>query len=280
MIVYFNEEFIPKEKVIISPDDRGFLFADGAYEVIRSYNGKLFKLDEHIERMARSLRELRINYPGINELKKVAEKLIRINNLREEQALIYIQVTRGKAPRTHFFPKEETVPTVYVAASVFHYDPQKLAKGIKIILVPDMRWKRCDIKSVALLPNVLARQQAKDNGADEAVFVRDGFITEGTHTNFCAVFDGKLFTHPVNNHILAGITRKVVLSLCSQMDISVEESTIPEQKLKEADELMIVGTTVEIMPVVKVDDFKIGNGKPGPITLELQRRFYLLLEHS
>ena len=280
MIVYFNEEFIPKEKVIISPDDRGFLFADGAYEVIRSYEGKLFKLDEHLKRLARSLRELRITYSGINELKKVAEKLIRINNLSEGQALIYIQVTRGKAPRTHFFPKEKTIPTVYVAASVFHYDPQKLVKGIKIILVPETRWKRCDIKSVALLPNVLARQQAKDNGADEAVFVRDGFITEGTHTNFCAIFDGKLFTHPVNNHILSGITRRVVLDLCSEMNISLVESPIPEQKIKEADELMIVGTTVEISPVVKVDDLRIGNGKPGSITLELQRRFYLLLEQS
>jgi len=280
MIVYFNEEFISKEEVHISPDDRGFLFADGAYEVIRSYEGKLFKLDEHLKRLARSLRELRITYSGINELKKVAEKLIRINNLSEEQVLIYIQVTRGKAPRTHFFPKEETVPTVYVAASAFHYDPQKLVDGVKIILVPEMRWKRCDIKSIALLPNVLARQQAKDNSADEAVFVRDGITTEGTHTNFCAVFEGQLFTHPVNNHILAGITRKVVLDLCSEMNISVIESPIPETKLKEADELMIVGTTVEVLPVVKVDDFKIGNGKPGSITLELQRKFYLLLEQS
>ena len=143
-----------------------------------------------------------------------------------------------------------------------------------------MRWKRCDIKSISLLPNVLARQQAKEKGADEAVFVRDGIITEGTHTNVCAIFDGKLFTHPVNNHILAGITRKVVLDLCSKKNISIEESPIPEQKLLEADELMIVGTTVEIMPVVKVDDLKIGNGKPGPITSELQRRFYLLLEQS
>ncbi len=280
MIVFFNEEFIPKEKVNISPDDRGFLFADGAYEVIRSYNGKLFKLDEHLKRLARSLRELRISCSEINQLKNVAEELIRINNLGEEQALIYFQITRGKAPRTHSFPKEETIPTVYVAASIFHYDPQKLEKGVKIILVPEMRWKRCDIKSVALLPNVLTRQQAEDNGADEAVFVRDGIITEGTHTNFCAVFDGKLFTHPVNNHILAGITRRVVLDLCSEMNVSVEESPIPEEKLKEADELMIVGTTVEIMPVIQVGDFKIGSGKPGPITLELQRRFYLLQEQS
>ncbi|NQV19388.1 MAG: D-amino-acid transaminase [Armatimonadetes bacterium] len=280
MIAYFNGEFIPKEKVIISPDDRGFLFADGAYEVIRSYNGKLFKPDEHIERMQRSLEELRIKYSEIYKLKKVAEELIRINTLGEVQALIYIQITRGKALRTHSFPEEETIPTVYVTASAFHYDPQKLVKGVKIILVPEMRWKRCDIKSVALLPNVLARQQAKDNGADEAVFVRDGVITEGTHTNFCAIFDGKLFTHPVNNHILAGITRKIVLDLCSKMNISVVESPIAETKLKEADELMIVGTTVEIMPVVKVDDLKIGNRKPGPITLELQRKFYLLLEQS
>ena len=280
MIVYFNGEFIPKEKVQVSPDDRGFLFADGAYEVIRSYEGKLFKLEEHLRRLARSLGELRIHYPGICELKEIAEKLIRINNLCKGQALIYIQVTRGKAQRTHFFPEEETIPTVYLAASVFHYDPQKLSEGIKIILVPETRWQRCDIKSVALLPNVLARQQAKERGADEAVFVRDGIITEGTHTNFFAVFEDKLFTHPVNNHILAGITRKVVLDLCSQLDISVEEIAIPETKLKEVDELMIVGTTTEITPVVQVGHLKIGNGKPGPITLELQRRFYLMQEQS
>ena len=165
MIVYFNGQFMPKNEVKISPDDRGFLFADGAYEVIRAYHGKLFKIDRHIERMTRSLRELRIKEPEQEIYEDVAEELIQNNDLLNGEALIYIQVTRGAAPRRHAFPGSDTPPTVYAYASPFQPFPERLTHGVKITLVPDIRWTRCDIKSVSLLPNVLANQAAQQAGA-------------------------------------------------------------------------------------------------------------------
>mgnify|MGYP001076566341 CR=1 FL=1 len=273
MIVYFNGQFMPKEEVKISPDDRGFLLGDGVYEVIRSYSGRLFKVEEHIRRLARSLRELRIEGVDTEALKGIAEELIEYNELERGDAKLYVQVTRGVAPRRHSFPDGETSPTVYATASAFQPPRGKWEHGVKVILVPDIRWARCDIKSVALLPNILANQQAKERGAEEAIFVRNGAITEGSHTSFCAVFDGELTTHPKSNYILAGIMRETVLDLCDELDIPVKEFPIFERDLKEADEVMILGTTSEIMPVVQVDDWQVGDGKPGPIAVRLQRAY-------
>ncbi|MFC1975837.1 D-amino-acid transaminase [Chloroflexota bacterium] len=273
MIIYFNGQFMLKNEVKVSPDDRGFLFADGAYEVIRAYHGNLFKIDRHIERMARSLRELRIKGPEHEIFKDVAEQLIQNNDLLDGEALVYLQVTRGAAPRRHAFPGSDTPPTVYAYASPFQPFPEKLTHGVRIILVPDIRWTRCDIKSVSLLPNVLAHQQAKENGVDEAIFIRDGAITEGTHTNFGAVFDGQLITYPKSHYILAGITREVVLNLCRELNIPIKEFPILVDDLKKADEAMLLSTTSEVTPVVQVDDWPVGNGKPGPITTTLQRAF-------
>jgi D-alanine transaminase len=273
MIAYFNGQYVSKENIKISPDDRGFLFADGVYEVIRSYGGRLFKIDEHLSRLSRSLEELRMAPVSLAHLKTVAEQLMHRNNLENEDATLYIQITRGVAPRKHPFPDPETSPTVYVSASVLQPSPAEWETGIAVILVPDLRWQRCDIKSLGLLPNVLASQQAKEQGASEAVFVRDGVITEGSHTSFCAVFDGELVTHPANHHILDGITRSVVLDLCVTLGISVRESPILERTLKGASELMVLGTTSEVVPVVRVDDWVVGDGKPGPITSKLKQAF-------
>lgn len=273
MIAYFNGQYVSKENIKISPDDRGFLFADGVYEVIRSYGGRLFRIDDHLSRLSHSLGELRMAPVSLSHLKTVADQLLHRNNLENEDATLYIQITRGVAPRKHPFPDPETSPTVYVSASVLQPSPAEWETGIAVILVPDLRWGRCDIKSVGLLPNVLASQQAKEQGASEAVFVRDGVITEGSHTSFCAVFDGALVTHPANHHILAGITRSVVLGLCVTLGISVRESPILERTLKGASELMVLGTTSEVVPVVRVDDWAVGDGKPGPITSKLKQAF-------
>lgn len=280
MIAYFNGQFVSKEDVKISPDDRGFLFSDGVYEVIRSYGGSLFKIDDHLERLSRSLRELHMATAFLTHLKTLADQLMQRNNLENEDATLYIQITRGVAPRKHAFPDIETSPTVYISASALQPFHEEWEKGITIILVPDIRWGRCDIKSVGLLPNVLASQQAKERGAAEAVFVRDGVITEGSHTSFCAVFDGRLVTHPANNHILPGITRRVVLDLCVTLGIPFRESPILERTLTGASELMVLGTTSEIVPVVRVNDRVVGDGKPGPITSKLQRAFRDLVAGS
>ena len=273
MIAYFNGKFIPKEKISISPDDRGFLFADGVYEVICSYGGKLFKLEEHLKRLERSLHELHMAWLPMNSIGSIAKELIDRNELSSVHATIYIQITRGAAPRNHVFPEKDTPLTVYVAASPIRPPYTEREKGIKVITLPDIRWGRCDIKSVSLLPNVLASQQAKENGATEAIFIRNGIITEGSHTNVCAVFDGRLATHPADNHILGGITRSVVLNLCLALDIPFSESPIPEKELKHADELMVLGTTYEILPVVQVNDWKVGNGDPGAVTRTLQQAY-------
>ncbi|QTA88651.1 D-amino-acid transaminase [Desulfonema magnum] len=274
MIVYFNNRFIPKEEVKISPDDRGFLFADGVYEVIRSYDGKLFRVEDHLNRLERSLRELRIKGPDTKNFKTIADKLIQDNHMGNGDAALYIQITRGAAtPRKHVFPDKETPPTVYAYAYPFQSPHEEWKKGIKVILVPDIRWTRCDIKSVGLLPNAMACQQARENGAGEAVFVRDGVITEGSHTNFCAIFDKELVTYPKSNYILAGITRKVVSEICRELNIPVREFPIFEKDIEKADECMVLGTTTEVMPVVQVNDHIVGDGKPGPLTMKLQQAF-------
>lgn len=278
MIAYLNGQYLPGEQLKISPNDRGFLFADGAYEVIRYYDGKPFHTDEHLQRLARSIGELRISHQNIEHLNRVAQNLIKDNNLTSGQATVYIQITRGAATRTHRFPPEGTPATVYAYAAPFKPHQNELDNGTKIILVSDTRWSRCDIKSISLLPNILAHQLAIDNGATEAVFVRDGVVTEGTHTNFCAIFNGQFITAPRSNYILAGVTREIVINLCRELNIRVKEFPILEPDLKKADELLLVGTTVEITPVVQVDDWNVAGGLPGPLTRKLQESFYDLIK--
>jgi len=279
MIAYFNGQFLPREEIRISPDDRGFLFADGVYEVIRAYGGKPFKMSEHLKRLARSLKEIRIDFPEVEKLAAVGEKLIAVNNLGEgEYATIYIQITRGAASRKHTFPDEPVPPTVYVAASPGISQRAKIEKGVKIILVPDIRWTRCDIKSISLLPNVLANQQAKENGAEEAVFVRNGKITEGSHTNFFMIFDGQVRTHPLNTHILPGITRDIIRDLCRKFKIPFREEIVSEKDLPKAEEMFLSGTSREVTPVIQVDNWEVGQGTPGPLTIRLREAYKKMLD--
>lgn len=277
MLAYFNGQFVPKEDITISPDDRGFLFADGVYEVVRSYRGQLFQLQGHMARLRRSLHEMQIEAVDVEELGAVAQELLQKNNLLTEDGTVYMQVTRGVAPRKHAFPSKGTLPTVYVAASPLKVPTEKLASGVKTIRVPDIRWARCDIKSVALTPNVLANEQAHAQGAEEAIFVRDGVVTEGSHSNFAAVFNGELVTHPKSNCILAGITREIVLELCATSGIPFREFPIFEKELEQAEEALLFGTTTEVMPVVQIEDNMVGSGRPGPLTRKLQGLFAELI---
>jgi D-alanine transaminase len=280
MIAYFNGRYLPKEEIKISPDDRGFLFADGVYEVIRAYGGKPFKMEEHLQRLARSLKEIRIDYPAVAELAAVGKKLIAANHLSAgEYATLYIQITRGAASsRKHPFPDEPVPPTVYVAAFPGISQKAKIENGVKIILVPDIRWSRCDIKSISLLPNVLANQQAKENGAEEAVFVRDGVITEGSHTNFFMVFEGRVLTHPLNGHILPGVTREIIRDLCAGLNLPFREALVSEKDLPRAEEMFLSGTSMEVTPVIQVDNRKVGRGGPGPVTVRLREAYKKMLD--
>lgn len=273
MIGYLNGSYLPHEDIRISPNDRGFLFGDGVYEVIRAYRGKFFSAAEHLVRMRRSLRQLEIADVDVELVRHVAEELLVRNALTNKDATVYVQVTRGVAPRRHAFPDPQTQPTVFLTASAFNPPNGKSETGVKAILVPDIRWARCDIKSIALTPNVLANQRAVECGAEEAIFVRNGIVTEGSHSNFAAVYHGVVQTHPKTNQILAGITREITLHLCHELEIPVNEFPIFENDLHQADEAMLLSTSNEVMPVIQLGDGLVGEGKPGPITLRLQHAF-------
>jgi D-alanine transaminase len=273
MTVYFNGRYMDRDEVRISPDDRGFVFGDGVYEVIRTYDRRLFRLESHLARLSRSLSELRIAYKDVQGLGAVCAELLARNTVPTKEATVYLQITRGAAPRYHAFPSPETPPTVYACARPLAADEGAQREGIKAILVSDNRWGRCDIKSVALLANVLAFQRALDQGAQEAVFVRDGLVTEGSHANAFAVIDGIVRTAPLSGHVLPGITREVVLEVCAAEGIRVDQGPLPEKAFIEAQEAFITGTGAEIMPVVRLGDRPVGDGKPGPVTRRLQRAF-------
>ena len=272
MIAYFNGRFLPEEDIRISPEDRGFVFADALYEVIRTYEGRLFETQAHWDRLSYGAKALRFNRTDFGDLTDVAETLLRENGLTQGDATVYVQVTRGQAPRSHAFPPQETPLTIYASSRAFF--PKGFATdGVSVILVSDQRWARCDIKTIGLTANVLAQQQAQDHGAYEALFVRDGAVLEGTHTNLFTVFDGTVVTPPRTNYILGGITRQVILDLCKELSIPAVESPVFESRLTEADEIMVVGTTTEITPVIRVNGQKLRSGVPGEITHRLWKAF-------
>ncbi|HEY2825147.1 MAG TPA: aminotransferase class IV [Gemmatimonadales bacterium] len=272
MTVFFNGQYMAKDQVRISPEDRGFLFADGIYEVIRSYDGKLFRTADHLARMKRGLAALEIRGVDTDAIGAAAGELVRRNDLTKGSATIYVQVSRGAAPRTHFFPDPPATPTVYASASALKPkgDP---VRGVSVITVPDTRWARCDIKSVSLLPNTLANEQAHKAGVIEAIFVRDGVALEGTSSTFFAVVDGELRTAPLNNYVLGSITRIVVLELCRSAGLAYAETPVFVTDLPRASEMFLASTTVEVMPITTVDGRPVGDGKPGPVARRLRDLF-------
>jgi len=270
MIVYLNGVYMPKEEARISPDDRGFLFGDGVYEVVRAHEGHFFRAASHWQRLRNSLAATEIVGPTDAEVQSIAETLLDKNGLRSGQATVYLQITRGVAPRKHGYPQPPVPATVYAYAAPFTPLHEKWLSGVRVITAADNRWARCNIKATSLLPSILANRQAQVAGVHEVLLVRDGAVTEGSHTNFAAVRDGTLITHPANNFILNGITRVVALELCKELNIPVRENPVPESELRALDEAMLLGTTNDVMPVVQINDWPIGTGRPGPVTRRLQ----------
>jgi D-alanine transaminase len=261
--VYFGRGIVPRDRAVVSIDDRGFLFGDAVYEVIRVVRGRLVEPERHLRRLARSLREVGLPAPAL-DLPAVAAELIRRNDLGEREATVYAQVSRGAAPRKHAFPPDETPPTVLVTVTPFTPRLDLITQGVAAITLPDVRWSRCDIKSVNLLPNVLAAQRAAEAGAFEAILVRDGVVTEATRSNVLAVVDGVVRTHPTGPLILPGVTREVVLELAVEAAIPVREEALGADELFAAEELLLTGTTADVTPVVTVDGRPVGRG-PGPV---------------
>lgn len=272
-LVYFNGNYIPKNEVSISPDDRGFLFAEGIYEVVRWYQGFFYDMDSHVARMKRSLREITITWPEEDNFPVIARELVRMNNLRISSALVYLEVTRGAANRTHSFPKPAVNPTVYAYAKEFVPENNGRESGVGIMLSEDIRWGRCDIKSIALLPNTLKYQEALDKGFFEVAFVRNGLITECSHSNIFFVVNGILFTHPESAFILSGVTRKNIIKIARKTGIPVKEEAIDDKMLGSVQEVFITNTSGEVTPVTKINDITIGEGTPGPLTRTIRERF-------
>ncbi len=257
------------------------MFGDGVYEVWRVIDGRAFEADAHLERLAFGLGELRIAPPAIAqpaEFHAMAHRLLGAGGLGEGEATLYLEITRGAAPRTHQFPPPGTRPTVFAVANRLEPPETLRAKGAMAITTPDVRWLRCDIKTVQLLPNVLAKQAAVEKGATEAIFVRDGVVTEGSHTNAFGVLDGAVRTHPSNHLILSGVTRSVVLGIARRLGLMVREEPFRESDIARLTELFVVGTTTDVMPLVRVNDQTIGAGVPGPIATRLQRELRARLD--
>ncbi|MCY3704639.1 MAG: D-amino acid aminotransferase [Gammaproteobacteria bacterium] len=272
--VYLNGEYLPRAEARVAADDRGFLLSDGIYEVTPAYGGRFFRGDRHLARMTRGLAALRIDY-DTGRLSAVKQRLLELNGLADADfAYVYMQVTRGTAPRTHYFPPHAVEPTVYAYARP-HQRPssETWGRGYRAITAPDRRWARVDIKSIALLPNVLAMQAAVDTGVDDVILVRDGVAIEGAHSNFFAVRGGALVTHPATHQILHGITREYVLELAAGLGIPVELRPLAVEELASASEAFLTGTTTEVHPIVEIDGRPVGDGRVGPLAKRLSEAF-------
>ncbi|HEY0476858.1 MAG TPA: D-amino-acid transaminase [Kofleriaceae bacterium] len=270
--VYLNGEFVPHERATVSVDDRGFVFGDGIYEGIRAIDGRLFEWQAHADRMLDGLRGIRIDFGAdrVAALAGVCERLLRDNELTTGDGFLYLQVTRGAAPRAHAFPPAGTPPTVFASASRLHRRPELQQRGVKAITHEDMRWTRCDWKTVNLLGAVLARQAAIDAGAFEAIMLRDGVVTEGASSTIFAVVDGALRTHPLGHRILPSVTRKVVMACIAELRLPLEERAVTEAELGRATEVFLCGTANNVTPIITVDGRPVGSGAPGPLTARVR----------
>ncbi|MGN6455762.1 MAG: D-amino acid aminotransferase [Achromobacter mucicolens] len=268
--VYLNGEFLRVDEAKVSVLDRGFIFGDGIYEVVPVYQGNAFRMAEHLDRLDRSLAALRIAQPfdrsgWIN----LIEQLLDRSNL--DTCIVYLQVTRGVAKRDHPFPSPAVTPTVFgMIAAWSPPTAAQRAQGLSAISIPDERWLHCEIKSVSLLGNVLAKQQAVDAQVDEVLQFRDGYLTEGASTNIWVVSGGKLLAPPKNNLILEGIRYGLMGELAAEAGIPFESRRISQAEVEQADELMLSSATKEVLAIVSLDGKPVGSGKPGPVFEQLR----------
>jgi len=276
-VAYVSGRYVPQSAAMVSIEDRGYQFADGVYEVIAVHHGRLLDLGLHFERLARSLGEMRIA-PPVSDLvlEGILARVIRLNRLKD--GFVYLQITRGVAPRDHAFPVAARPQIVATAKRLKPADPLQWERGVKVVTIPEQRWARRDIKSVSLLPNVLGKQLAREQGAYEAWQVEpDGTVTEGTSSNAWIVsLAGELVTAPAGPRILNGVTRLVTIELARRAQIRVVERHFTVEEAKAAREAFLTATTTLVLPVTKIDDRVIGDGKPGPIAERLRD---LMREH-
>ncbi len=271
-IAYVNGDFVPDSEAKVSIFDRGFLFADGVYEVTPVVNGKLVDYDAHAERLDRSLSELRMAWPcTMPELRSMHEELITRNKLKE--GIIYMQVTRGVADRMFNFPKDITSSLVAFPQVMALVDNPNARVGVKVVTIPDIRWLRRDIKSIMLLAPVLGKQAAYEQGAQEGWMMEDGFVTEGTSSNAYIVKDNTIITRPLSNRILAGCTRRALFRLSQEHGVKIEERLFTPEEACAADEAFLTSASQFVMPITEIDGRRVGGGQPGPVTRKLRELF-------
>jgi D-alanine transaminase len=271
-VAFVNGVFLPLAEATVSVEDRGFQFGDGIYELLRVYGRVPLRPLDHLARLERSARALGIALP-FDTARWMSVITEAVHRSDYSEAKVYIQVTRGVAPRDHTY-SATLAPTIVITVRALALPMESLyTDGADVVTVPDLRWGRCDIKSVSLVANVLAKQQARNAGAFEAVFVRDGFVLEGATSNVMAVHHGSLVTPPEGPLLLSGVTRHLALQLAHEAGVSLAERPLKETDLYTAEEALLTGTTIEILPVVRINGRCIGEGFPGPITKELMTRF-------
>ncbi len=272
-LVYLNGEFIPLSEARISIMDRGFLFGDSIYEVIPAYGGRLFRLQHHLQRLENSLHAIQMENPlSRAEWENILATLT--TQYQGEDQSVYLQVTRGVAPRRDHAIPEEAIPTRLAFTTPFPtIDPQVYEQGIAAVTLDDIRWRFCNIKATTLLPNVLLRQEAKERGAMEAILIQDGLAIEGAASNLFIVDDGQIITPPKGEHLLPGVTRDLVLELAAEAEIPYCEAPIRADQLESAGEIWLTSSTREIMPVTHLNDRPINNGRPGKLWQQLLSRF-------
>jgi D-alanine transaminase len=271
-VAFINGRFVPWHEATVSIDDCGFQFGDGVYEVIRTYNGQPFQLEAHLERLGKSLKELGLAWPYARS--KWADWIHEgVKKAGYPEAKVYIQITRGVAPRDHAFPSGTSPTSVMTIRELHPLAAEIRTQGVTAMTTQDTRWGRCDIKSLNLLPNVLAREAAKRGGVFEAILVKDGMVTEGSVSNVMVVQAGTIVTAPEGPKILSGVTRAAVLELANKAGMPIRETFVSVESLYAADEVFLTGTTVEILGVVQIDGRRIGPGHPGPLTTSLCSRW-------
>ncbi len=276
MLAYVNGQFVPEADARISIFDRGFLFGDGVYEVTPIIDGRLVDRAAHLERLGRSLRELRIEPPvPLTEIDRLQAEIMTRNGIQEGR--VYLQVTRGPAERDFGFPKSPQPSLVLFGRHVAVVDNPTAQRGLKVMTLPDLRWRRRDIKSVMLLASVLAKQTAVEAGFDDAWLVEDGLVTEGSSNNAYIVQAGRILTRHLSNDILAGCTRRALLNLVAETGIELVEQAFAPEAARAAEEAFITSATNLVMPVVQIDDAVIGDGKPGPVARRLRA---IYIEHA
>jgi len=276
-VIYLNGRIVPREEAVISIDDRGFLFGDAIYEVIRSYDGRLWAFERHMQRLAGSLAAIDMAYVDVEEIGKAIRETYTASEIPD--ALVYLQVTRGVAPRSHSYTRDLKPTVLITVRDIIGGMAEVSPDGMTAVTKPDLRWRRCDVKSTNLLPNILVKTQAHQEGAYEAILVHpDGYVTEGSSTSVFWVREGEVCTVPLGPEVLPSISRGIVVEILQDEGLPLVEEHIPLAEFRKVDEIFLASTTPEVCPIITLDGEPVGTGRAGPLTLRLRAAFRARVE--